>query len=241
MNKTSVNKKRRNAFYYSLAVCVVAGSVAAFSIFGTSPTGNATLDIDSVNSAEAAQKEESTNTGVTAPDVTITDATEEGEAFEAAAQAHVPLDDLSGNIPFESEYILPLTTEIMRDYSDGEFAFCETSGDYRVHNGIDFPADKGTGVRAVITGRVLSVTEGTQYGTMVEVDHGNKLVARYYGVGNVNVSPGDFLMQGDQIGVVEGIPAEGDRPHIHFETLIDGAYADPLAVMGKADLGASHE
>ena len=73
------------------------------------------------------------------------------------------------------------------------------------------------------------------YGTVVEINHGNKLTARYCGISKITVEKGFVVNQGDPIGEISTIPSEGDTPHLHFETLIDGAHEDPLAVMGKAD------
>lgn len=236
-NKTG-RKKRSNALYYSLAVCVVACMTAAFSIFGSSPASDATSDIST---------EKTTNdVKVAAPVTDVRDTRDEEvettdasldtltDVSEVTTQTSSTVSELDMNIPYESVFVLPVSTEISWDYSDGEFVFSKLHGDYRQHNGVDFPADAGSSVVAIISGEVTAVIDDDRYGIIVEINHGNKLLARYCGLAEVAVSKGDFLKQGAKIGTVGIVPFEGEISHIHFETLIDGAYTDPLAVMGKA-------
>ncbi len=224
MRKQS-NAKKRNVLYYSLAVCVVAGLVAAFSIFGSSPTGNDTLGIETTKNSK--------DQAVAVPVTDIPDDRDEVETTTAAAtQTSAP--DFKENVPFESKYILPLSTDISRDFSDGQFVFCKETGDYRIHQGIDFSGTSGDDVVAIISGVVVNVYYDNSLGNVVEINHGNMLVARYCGLNDVSVTTGTMVSQGDVIGKVGIVPTEGSSAHIHFETLIDGVYEDPLAVMGKA-------
>lgn len=237
-NNNAGKKKRTNALYYSLAVCVVACMIAAFSIFGSSPASDVTSNIDSENSTEDVK--------VAAPVTDVRDTRDEEDDSEVSldnlldneevtTQTSNTVSELDMNIPYESVFILPVSTEISWDYSDGEFVFSKLHGDYRQHNGVDFPAEAGAPVLSIISGEVSAVIDDDKYGMVVEVNHGNKLLARYCGLGEVNVEKGDFLEQGTKIGTVGIVSIEGEAPHIHFETLIDGAYTDPLAVMGKAE------
>lgn len=237
MNKQEGKKKRYKAWYYSMAVCVVACFIAAFGIFGSSPTSDATSDIDIVSTKSNEEREvaakaenvpDTRETTTKAPKATTQASEPEEESTTEAA------NDFSENVPFESKFILPSGTEILNDYSDGQFIYSETSGDYRIHNGIDFSAEEGSAISAIISGEVTAIINDPHYGTIVEVNHGNKLLARYCGVANAAVSQGTIVKQGDKIGEITTIPIEGDKPHLHFETLIDGIAEDPLAVMSKA-------
>lgn len=238
-NNNGGKKKRTNALYYSLAVCVVACFVAAFSIFGSAPAGGDTSNMNSENQNEDVKvaapvtdvpdtRSENVSNKVSGDNLNSTD--------EVTTQTSSTVSELDMNIPYESVYILPLSTEISWDYSDGEFVFSKLHGDYRQHNGVDFTAEAGNSVLAIISGEVTGIINDDEYGTIVEINHGNKLLARYCGLGKVAVSKGDFIEQGAKIGTVGTVPIEGETPHIHFETLIDGAYTDPLAVMGKAGI-----
>ncbi len=236
-NNNSGRKKRSNTLYYSLAVCVVACMTVAFSIFGSSPASDVTSNTGTEKTTEDVKvaapvtdvrdtRDEEVTDEVSLDDLTDTE--------EVTTQTSNTLSELKMNIPYESVFVLPVSTEISWDYSDGEFVFSKLHGDYRQHNGVDFPAEAGTPVVAIISGEVSAIIQDDKYGVVVEVSHGNKLLARYCGLGEVNVAKGDFIEQGSKIGTVGIVSIEGETPHIHFETLIDGAYTDPLAVMGKA-------
>lgn len=241
MSKQKANKKRYKIWYYSLAVCVVACFVAAFGIFGTSPGNKDTSDIVS--------KKPSENREVAAKVTNVPDARKSAEKPPLEATPQTPdkaeeeitekiagdTPDFSDNVPFESKFILPANSDIMKDYSDGKFVYSKENGDYRIHNGIDFKGKSGSPVVAIISGEVTDIKTDPVYGTVVEINHGNKLTARYCGISKITVEKGFVVNQGDSIGEISTIPSEGDTPHLHFETLIDGAHEDPLAVMGKAD------
>ena len=73
-------------------------------------------------------------------------------------------------------------------------------------------------------------------GTVIEIDHGSKLVARYCGMDTVNVSEGDYVTIGEALGTLGTTPfEEKSESHLHFETLLDNKYVNPLNVMGKTE------
>ena len=57
------------------------------------------------------------------------------------------------------EWLLPVNGKIGKDYSAGKLVKSATMGDYRVHDGIDIIAQKGTKVRAANSGKVLDILQ----------------------------------------------------------------------------------
>src|SRR5438105_2466325 len=53
------------------------------------------------------------------------------------------------------------------------------TGRAALHTGLDFPADTGTPINAAAGGVVLFSEVHPQYGHMIEIDHGRRLVPRY--------------------------------------------------------------
>ena len=108
----------------------------------------------------------------------------------------------------------------------------KTMNDWRVHNGVDFSAKAGDAVKAVQSGAVLAIYNSSLWGTIVEVDHGAGVVARYCGLAEkLTVSANDVIEAGQIIGYVGNIPVEAaDGTHLHFEITKDGAIADPLSL-----------
>lgn len=132
----------------------------------------------------------------------------------------------------EGEYIFPVSKKIIKDYSDSVAVKSKTMNDWRVHNGVDFSAKEGDEVKAVQSGAVLAIYNSSLWGTIVEVDHGAGVVARYCGLAEkLTVSASDVLEAGQTIGYVGKIPVEAaDGTHLHFEITKDGAVADPLSL-----------
>ena len=106
------------------------------------------------------------------------------------------------------------------------------------HVGMNVAADpmytaSYTGVNA---GMVINVYNDNLWGTVVEIDHGGMLIARYCGLENVSVTIGDAVEIGDRIGAIGKIPVEsGQEAHLHFETKLDGKLVNPLDVMSKTE------
>jgi murein DD-endopeptidase MepM/ murein hydrolase activator NlpD len=53
------------------------------------------------------------------------------------------------------------------------------TGERAMHEGVDFVATPGTGIRAAAAGVVVSAERHPQYGNLVEIDHGKDLTTRY--------------------------------------------------------------
>ena len=139
------------------------------------------------------------------------------------------------NKPFSGNFALPMGTDIMKDYINGEMVESKTMGDWRVHNGVDFAGSAGNDVAACADGTVTRVYDDSFWGTVVEIDHGNGMTARYCGL-----KSGSCLQEGaevkmyDKIGSLGHIPVEiSEEDHLHLEILIDGENVDPLKALNK--------
>ena len=144
------------------------------------------------------------------------------------------------NKPFSGEFALPMGTDIIKDYSNGEMVHSKTMGDWRVHNGVDFSGSIGNDVRAVADGVVTKVYDDGFWGTVVEIDHGNGMTARYCGLKNGSaVKEGSAVEKQEKIGSLGHIPVEiSEEDHLHLEILIDGENVDPLKALNKVNAEA---
>lgn len=133
----------------------------------------------------------------------------------------------------DEDFVFPTGKEILKDYSNFVAVKSKTMNDWRVHNAIDFKAKAGQEVKAMQSGAVLAVYNSSLWGTIVEIDHGAGITARYCGLSeNCGVSANDVVEQGDVIGTVADIPIEAaDGTHLHLEMTKDGKSCDPLEML----------
>lgn len=94
------------------------------------------------------------------------------------------------------------------------------------HAGLDFAADIGTPIYSAAGGKVIVATHHPEFGWMVEVDHGNGLVTRYAHSSRLMVKTGD-LVTPHQLIALSGSSGRSTGPHLHFEVIRNGEYADP--------------
>ena len=144
-------------------------------------------------------------------------------------------ESVEKNKPFSGNFALPMGTDILKDYSNGEMVQSKTMGDWRVHNGVDFAGSAGNDVTAVADGTVTKVYDDSFWGTVVEIDHGNGMTAKYCELKNGTCPPeGSEVKMYDKIGSLGHIPVEiSDPDHLHLEILIDGENVDPLKALNK--------
>lgn len=130
-------------------------------------------------------------------------------------------------------FILPITGNISKGYSDSALQYSATYGDMRLHTGVDILCDTGSDIKSAGSGTVKSVNEDANYGRIITVEHSGGITVKYCGMGSVNVKENDKVAAGDIIGTSGEIPCEcADNPHIHIEVLSDGNVASPLETLG---------
>lgn len=133
-----------------------------------------------------------------------------GRHRPAAGHLSAPLEVLIPTSPFGPR-INPLTGEV------GE-----------IHWGQDYGAACGTLVYAADAGRVRNVGWSPYGGgNRIEIDHGNGLVTTYNHLSGIAVNKGESIDVGQVIAKV-GTTGSSTGCHLHFETIKDGKYVNPL-------------
>ncbi len=100
------------------------------------------------------------------------------------------------------------------------------TGQWAMHEGIDFLAEAGSPIAAAAAGVVVFAGLHPQYGYMVDIDHGNDLVTRYAHCSKLFVREGDVVQRGRKLGEV-GSTGRSTGPHLHFEVRYRGAAQNP--------------
>lgn len=100
------------------------------------------------------------------------------------------------------------------------------TGQWAMHEGIDFLAELGAPIVAAADGVVVFAGFHPQYGYMVDIDHGNDLVTRYAHQSKLFVKEGEVVQRGRKLGEV-GSTGRSTGPHLHFEVRYRGAAQNP--------------
>ncbi len=107
------------------------------------------------------------------------------------------------------------------------------NGKQEFHSGMDFTAPVGTPVTAVASGVVVSSTLTSDYGNLLEINHGGNFETRY-AHNKVNlVKAGDVVKKGQVIALV-GSTGRSTAPHVHFEVYKNGRVVDPATYLHTA-------
>ncbi|MBR1811832.1 MAG: M23 family metallopeptidase [Clostridia bacterium] len=172
----------------------------------------------------------------TTPHVDSAEATAPESTVAAAQTTQAEAVTVSGALPRPDYFDVPLGLDISLDYSNTEPVFNATMGDWRTHNGVDFAGVVGDPVKACAAGFVTGVYDDPMYGTVMEIDHGGGIVAKYCGLGRGStVSVGTEVKMDDTIGYLGAVPCESDAgAHLHFEMTENGTTIDPLTVLELA-------
>ena len=100
------------------------------------------------------------------------------------------------------------------------------SGRHALHEGLDFPAPKGSPIYAASGGVVSEARYMTGYGKLVEINHGNGMSTRYAHASSIIVKLGDVVEKGQLIARV-GSTGQSTGSHLHFEVRMAGHALDP--------------
>lgn len=101
---------------------------------------------------------------------------------------------------------------------------------WRLHSGTDFGSPCGNPIRAAAAGQVVSVGWAGGYGNRVVLDHGfvrGVGLATTYNHLTRAVVGGGSVGRGQLIGY-SGTTGLSTGCHLHFETLVNGGYVDPM-------------
>lgn len=96
-----------------------------------------------------------------------------------------------------------------------------------MHQGIDYPRPTGSPVTASAAGTVKRAGWAGAYGRMIEIRHDNGVSTRYAHLSKIEVSVGQHVEPGDEIGLV-GTTGRSTGSHLHFETRVNGKAVNPI-------------
>lgn len=100
----------------------------------------------------------------------------------------------------------------------------------RQHNGIDIARPSNRSILASDAGVVKAAGPQGSFGNRIVIDHGNGYQTLYAHLDSIQVSPGQKVGRGSQIGIM-GATGNSTGVHLHFEVRKNGSLINPLSVL----------
>lgn len=218
-------------FYSIIALCLIA--LGAISWFAVSRY-NAATEKPQSSVESPAYEEPSYESEVAEPEVS--QPSEETSQIAEASKEDVPYEESSKPQIEEQKpqsFIVPIEGNVSKDYSDTALQYSKTYGDMRLHTGIDILCAVGSEVKSAGNGTVTDISEGTEYGKTLTIDHGDGIIIKYCGFDTLAVSKSESVTTGRVLGTVGTVTSEcADESHIHIEAEKDGKTVSPLKILG---------
>lgn len=106
------------------------------------------------------------------------------------------------------------------------------TGKWYIHRGLDIANSRGTPIIATANGKVSNVDyQKNGYGNYIMISHKWSYNTRYAHLQKVFVSKGQYVKQGDVIGLM-GSTGRSTGPHLHYEVRIGPTYVNPADYIG---------
>jgi murein DD-endopeptidase MepM/ murein hydrolase activator NlpD len=189
--------------------------------------------------------------------------TPEGEGTGGQNGTTPPADEGSTGTPPENEggnstqtssvpeLSLPVSGTIYKGHDTSVQVFSPTTGDYRIHLGVDMVTSEDAPVLAAADGVVSRIWDDALMGKCLAISHSGDCYTIYK---NLDVTLPDDIVEGANVTAGQQIGTVGDtatlelaeEPHLHMEMTVKGLAVDPreyfsqqaLAALGKDE---SHE
>ena len=236
-NKNDKTRKRVK-YAYAFALLLALGTALVAKISTENAMGNlAPIESDYVKITTEASTSRDSEYLTEEPDFEVRqNLTDVPDTREETQETEKTTENSKYATPYKDYYSLPLGTDILKDYSPEKLTYSATMGDWRTHSGIDFKAAEGEQVKAIAYGTVTAIYEDALWGTVVQIDHGNGVTAKYCGFNKdtLEIKKGKTVEGGALLGYLGTIPCEkSDLSHLHFEIYYNGENVEPLELMGK--------
>lgn len=228
---------RHKGIAIALSFCLIAvGAASFFGIRSAAPdltqtlTGQASEAVSSVSTPSAPARYPGRIDASSAAPSESTGSVAPMQPVDVSPESEETVDVVT---PTASFFVLPITGEILKDYKADTLQYSATYGDWRLHTGVDIAGSLNDAVKAAGDGTVTRLTESAQWGTVIEINHGNGVIATYCGLSVPLVKVGDTVKVNQQIASLGEIPCEGvEAIHLHLEMTKENTPVDPLHIMG---------
>lgn len=210
-------------YYIALVLCAAAIGITSYV---TRPSKDKQPDTPPLLQAESAETASSQQTQAL-----------EALATEAPEESPVPSSAPRQPQPEKLRTAPPLSGSVTTLYAMDSLSYNETTRDWRVHNGVDYPGELGDPVSAAADGTVISIREDDSLGTTVVLRHTGGYETTYQNLEEtVPVQLGDKVVLGQTIGSVgaTALTESAIGPHVHFSVAYQDMPMDPADFLNMA-------
>mgnify|MGYP004491016331 FL=1 len=210
-------------YYIALVLCAAAIGITSYV---TRPSKDKQPDTPPLLQAESAETASSQQTQAL-----------EALATEAPEESPVPSSAPQQTQPEKLRTAPPLSGSVTTLYAMDSLSYNETTRDWRVHNGVDYPGELGDPVSAAADGTVISIREDDSLGTTVVLRHTGGYETTYQNLEEtVPVRLGDKVVLGQTIGSVgaTALTESAIGPHVHFSVAYQDMPMDPADFLNMA-------
>ena len=210
-------------YYIALVLCAAAIGITSYV---TRPSKDKQPDTPPLLQAESAETASARETQAL-----------EALATEAPEESSVPSSAPQQTQPEKLRTAPPLSGSVTTLYAMDSLSYNETTRDWRVHNGVDYPGELGDPVSAAADGTVISVREDDSLGTTVVLRHTGGYETTYQNLEeSVPVQLGDKVVLGQTIGSVgaTALTESAIGPHVHFSVAYQDMPMDPADFLNMA-------
>lgn len=113
-------------------------------------------------------------------------------------------------------FAVPVSGSITADYDPS-----------KEHYGIDVAAPKGSAIKSIMEGIVLSAEWSTESGNSVMIQHPKNIVSVYKHNSAILVKSGQKVSSGQAIAIIGNSGENSSGPHLHMELWYDGQPVNP--------------
>lgn len=210
-------------YYIALVLCAAAIGITSYV---TRPSKDKQPDTPPLLQAESVETASSQQTQAL-----------EALATEAPEESPVPSSAPQQTQPEKLRIAPPLSGSVTTLYAMDSLSYNETTRDWRVHNGVDYPGELGDPVSAAADGTVISIREDDSLGTTVVLRHTGGYETTYQNLEeSVPVQLGDKVVLGQTIGSVgaTALTESAIGPHVHFSVAYQDMPMDPADFLNMA-------
>lgn len=235
MKKKNIIEKLSSGkgFYITAAVSLALIVVAIGFVYSSSVKLIEDLPVPTTSAEEITQQVRKNKDDIADPRITTSAPTTTERQTEKTTKPTTEETTTDNEVLSNSFFVYPIGEKVCKKFSLTP-VYDETMEDWRIHKGVDFPAEKGADVAAIGDGKVVKVVSDPSWGYCVEIDHGS-FIARYCSLAQgTSVGIDDVVSRGDVIGTLAEIPCESaQESHLHLEIIKDGEHLDPMTQLGE--------